>query len=181
MHRHPKLALALAGILAASVTAALADPAEDRAIQETLTPACTLPQAIEQALATSPGPVRSARLIVSRTPDGERVWLFRVVVGGDADEKSVQRFDARTCAPLEVTPPAITALEAIAAAQAVAPGIALAAALRFPGLEPVYHVVLLVPQGRRLRVVVDGLSGEVLRVRPQAAAEAGGDPDPDLD
>jgi uncharacterized membrane protein YkoI len=167
MHRLPKLALALAGALTIAATPALTDPQQDRAIQEILTPACTLPQAIELALAATPGTVRKARLVPSRSPGGERIWLFKVVIASDAGERSVQRFDASTCAAAEPTPPSIGALEAIAAAQAQVPGIALATALRFPGLHPVYHVVLLAEPGRRVHVLVDGISGEVLRVGRQ--------------
>ena len=43
-------------------------------------------------------------------------------------------------------------------------GFPVAGKLRFPGLEPVYKVVILLPQGRFV-VFVDGVSGEVLGSR----------------
>jgi hypothetical protein len=154
--------------LTLSVVAGLALPAsagrrEDRAILAELTDCpCTLSQVIDQALAVVPGAVAKARLKVSRTPGGEPVTFYKVVVFDDLQERNVLRFDARTCERIEPTPPGISMLDAIDVALAeVGGGIPVLAKLRFPGLEPVYKVVILRPRGRVV-VYVDGVSGDVL-------------------
>jgi hypothetical protein len=153
------------------VTASFALPAsagrsEDRAILAELADCpCTLSLAIEEALAVVPGTVAKARLKVSHKPGGEPVTFYKVVVFDETADRNVLRFDARTCEGIEPTLPEISMLDAIGIALVeVGGGIPVAAKLRFPGLEPVYKVVILLPRGRMV-VFVDGVSGQVLGTR----------------
>jgi uncharacterized membrane protein YkoI len=157
--------------LCSIVAAVLALPAsagkrEDRnTLAELADCPCTLSQAIEEALALVPGTVAKARLKVSRKPGGEPVTFYKVVVFDQARERNVLRFDAHTCEGIEPSPPEISMLDAINVALAeVGQGMAASAKLRFPGLEPVYKVVVLYRRGRHV-VFVDGASGEVLGSR----------------
>ena len=112
-----------------------------------------------------PGAVAKARLKVSRKPGGEPVTFYKVVVFDQARERNVLRFDAHTCEGIEPTPPEVSMLDAIGIALVeLGAGIPVAGKLRFPGLEPVYKVVILLPRGR-IVVFVDGVSGEVLGTR----------------
>ncbi len=153
-------------VVAGLALPASADQREDRATLAELSDSpCTLSQAIEEALAVVPGTVAKARLKVSHKPGGERVTFYKVVVFDEAEERNVLRYDARSCEAIEPTPPEISMLDAIGIALVeVGGGIPVAAKLRFPGLEPVYKVVILLPHGRMV-VFVDGVSGEVLGVR----------------
>jgi hypothetical protein len=139
---------------------------EDRAMLEVLADSpCTLSQAIEEALAVVPGTVAKARLKASHKPGGDPVTFYKVVVFDEAQNRNVLRFDARTCEGIEPTPPEISMLDAVGTALAeIGGGFPVAARLRFPGLEPVYKVVILL---RHLRFVVfvDGVNGEVLGSR----------------
>ena len=152
-------------------TAAIALPASagrraDRALLAELADSpCSLTQAIENALAVVPGTVAKARLKSSHKPGGDPVTFYKVVIYDEAKDRHVQRFDARTCQAIEPTPPEISMTDAIGAALLyVGGGFPVAAKLRFPGLEPVYKVVILLPRGR-IVVFVDGVSGEVLGSR----------------
>jgi uncharacterized membrane protein YkoI len=157
--------------IALLVTAGLALPAsadqlEDRAtLTELADSPCTLSQAIEEALLVVPGTVAKARLKSSRKPGGDRVNFYKVAVFDDAKHRNVLRFAARTCEPVEPTPPEVSMTDAIGTALAeVGGGFPVAGKLRFPGLEPVYKVVILLPHGRFV-VFVDGVTGEVLGSR----------------
>ena len=165
MQRFGIWALCLA-VMASFALPASAGRREDRAILAELADSpCTLSQAIEEALTRVPGTVAKARLKVSHKPGGEPVTFYKVVVFDESGDRNVLRFDARTCEGIEPTPPEISMLDAIGIALVeVGAGIPVAAKLRFPGLEPVYKVVILLPRGR-IVVFVDGVSGEVLGVR----------------
>ena len=125
--------------------------------------------------AVVPGGVAKARLKVSHKPGGERVTFYKVVVFDEEGERNVLRFDARTCEGIEPTAPEISMLDAIGVALVeVGGGFPVAAKLRFPGLEPVYKVVILLPRTRMV-VFVDGVSGEVLGSREWRRKHDGAD------
>ena len=168
-------ALCLA-VVASFALPASANRRDDRAILAELADCpCTLSQAIEEALALVPGTVAKARLKVSHKPGGDPVTFYKVVVFDEAGDRNVLRFDARTCEGIEPTPPEISMLDAIGIALVeVGAGIPVVGKLRFPGLEPVYKVVILLPRGRFV-VFVDGVSGEVLGSRKWQAKRDGAD------
>lgn len=153
-------------VVAGLALPASADRREDRAMLAELADCpCTLSLAIEEALAVVPGTVAKARLKVSKKPGGDPVTFYKVVVFDEAEDRNVLRFDARTCEGIEPTPPEISMHDAIGVALAeLGGGFPVAGKLRFPGLEPVYKVVILLPHGRFV-VFVDGVSGEVLGAR----------------
>jgi len=165
MTRNTSLFLSLA--LAASLALpAAADRGEDRsALRDLSESACSLGQAVEDALSAVPGTVSRARLKRSRKPGEEPIWFYKVV-GLDTDnERQVQRFDAETCDPVEPVEPTVDMPAAIATAlDELGGGFPVASRLRFPGLEPVYRIVALLPRTKRV-VYVDGVTGEVLGVR----------------
>ena len=168
-------ALCLA-VVASFALPASADRREDSAILAELADCpCTLSQTIEEALALVPGTVAKARLKVSHKPGGDPVTFYKVVVFDEAGDRNVLRFDAHTCEGIEPTPPEISMVDAIGIALAeVGAGIPVVGKLRFPGLEPVYKVVILLPRGRFV-VFVDGVSGEVLGSRKWHAKHDGAD------
>jgi hypothetical protein len=154
-----------------ALLAALAPPASaakhgDQALlQELETSSCSLIAAVENGLEAVPGIVRKARLKRSHKPGKDPIWFYKVAIFDEAGDRQVERFDARTCEAVEPTLPEVAMPDAIATALVeVGGGFPVASKLRFPGLEPVYRVVVLLPR-TKLVVLVDGVSGEVLHVR----------------
>ena len=184
MNRIPVFLVA-AALAAPFCLPAAATPSEDRQTRLELADApCSLTEAVTDALAATPGTVSRARLVRSRKPGEEPVWFHKVVIFDEASERHALRFDARSCEPLELAPPTLGMDEAIETALlALGGGLPVAGRLRFPGLEPVYRVVILGPH-RRWVALVDGISGEVLALRPwkrrvDEALDRAGDADED--
>jgi uncharacterized membrane protein YkoI len=179
MARPASLFLSLALVSAFALPAAAARSQDKAVLQELDTSPCSLIDAVEKALAAVPGTVRKARLKRSHKPGKDPIWFYKVVLYDEAGERQVERFDARSCEAVEPVLPQVPMTEAIATALVeVGGGFPLASKLRFPGLEPVYRVVVLVPRTKWV-VLVDGVSGEVLYVRKwnrriDEAEDAGG-------
>jgi hypothetical protein len=161
----PSLTLPLALVASLALPAA-ADRREDRAaLQDLSESACSLGQAVEDALSAIPGAVTRARLKRSRKPGQEAIWFYKVVSLDAADERQVQRFDAATCDAVDPVAPSVDMPTAIATAlEELGGGFPVASRLRFPGLEPVYRIVALRPRAKMV-VYVDGVTGEVLASR----------------
>jgi uncharacterized iron-regulated membrane protein len=161
----PSLTLSLALVASLALPAA-ADRREDRAaLQDLSESACSLGQAVEDALSAIPGTVARARLKRSRKPGQEAIWFYKVVSFDDAAERQVQRFDAATCDAVDPVAPSVDMPTAIATAlEELGGGFPVASRLRFPGLEPVYRIVALRPRAKMV-VYVDGVTGEVLASR----------------
>ncbi len=154
-------------VVALAAPAAWAGPvADDREAGSVLEEAeCSLSQAVEMAEADVPGTTKRARLKRGRPPGGDALWFYKVVVFDDDRARHVRRYEARSCDEVFPTAPEIAMTDAIATAHEVVDGgISLGARLRFPGLVPVYDVILT-KRYRRWVVRIDGVSGEVLAAR----------------
>jgi uncharacterized membrane protein YkoI len=185
MARPASLFLSFALVAAFALPASAAKSSgEDAALQALEASPCSLIEAVENGLAAVPGIVRKARLKHSHKPGEESIWFYKVVIFDSEGDRQVERFDAATCEAVALTLPTVPMPDAIATALVeVGGGFPVAGQLRFPGLEPVYRVVVLLPKTRMV-VYVDGLSGEVLHVRKwnrriDEAQDAAGEDDDD--
>lgn len=165
MTRNASLCLCLALVATLALPAAADRRADREALTDLSESACSLGQAVEQALAAVPGSAAKARLKRSHKPGKAPIWFYKVVSFDLDDERQVQRFDAATCELVLPVLPSVDMPSAIATAlDELGGGFPVVSRLRFPGLEPVYRIVALLPRAKMV-VFVDGVTGEVLGTR----------------